>query len=120
MTMTWPRLMRWMLLVAMLGVLTGLVLSADDGCDVDNPTEVCVIVYNPPDGWCHWLEPYSPLWYFLNCQQTLALEADAIVAVGEPEVTSEPFGDFRLVRVRRHYSDGVTREFYRLVPRVSR
>lgn len=117
MTLTGPRLIRWMLIGALLGVLTGIVLRADDdGCDEENPTEVCLIVYFPADGWCHWLEPYTPLWDFLNCRQEEALAAASVFAIGAPEVESVPFGEFRLVTIRQGYSDGIVREFYRLVP----
>jgi hypothetical protein len=108
-----PRFLKALLIAVMLGCLFGLMASrthADDGCDPDNPTEVCLVVYHP--GMCSWLEKYSPLWDFLGCRDEM--EASAMLA--EQTVDVQDVADVRVITVRRHYSDGTVREFYRLVP----
>ena len=116
-TLTLPRLIRWSLIVVLLGCLFGLVIARaqdgeSEGCDPNSPTEVCVYVYFPADGWCHWLEPYSPLWDFLNCRQTLGMTS-AMVAQSVDTVAD--FGDAKVITIRQRYADGTTVSFDRFV-----
>lgn len=110
-----PRFIKAVLIAALLGCLFGLLASrthADDGCDPENPSEVCLVIYHP--GMCSWLEPYTPLWDFLNCRQEMEMEMTA--ALVEQTVEAQELDAVRVLVVRRHYSDGTVREFYRFVP----
>jgi hypothetical protein len=103
------RLILALIVSVLVGCLFGVLRAhASDGCDPDNPTEVCLVVYAPSV--CAFLEPYTPLWDFLNCRDPLVA-----AAVADMPIEGVNVGAFRLVKVRRFYQDGSTQDDWRFV-----